>query len=36
MGEEADELWNNLRNVMRKYDEKHGWYRKDLSFDPAP
>jgi hypothetical protein len=35
MGEEADELWNDLRNVMRKYEEKQGWYREDLSYDPG-
>jgi len=35
MGEDADGLWNDLRNVMRKYEEKNGWYRNDLSYDPA-
>lgn len=35
IGEEADELWTELRNVMRKYEEKQGWYRKDLSYNPG-
>ena len=34
MGERADELWNELSGVMRKYEEKSGWFRKDLSYDP--
>ncbi len=35
LGEKADELWNDLRNTLRKYEEKQGWYRKDLSYDPG-
>jgi hypothetical protein len=34
MGERADELWNELTTVLRKYEEKTGWYRTDLSYDP--
>jgi hypothetical protein len=34
MGERADELWYELTSVLRKYEEKTGWYRKDLSYDP--
>jgi hypothetical protein len=34
MGAKSDELWNELTSVMRKYEEKTGWYRKDLSYDP--
>jgi hypothetical protein len=35
MGDRADELWNELISLMRKYEEKSGWYRKDLSYHPA-
>jgi hypothetical protein len=35
MGERADELWRELSGVLRKYEEKTGWYRKDLSYDPG-
>ncbi len=34
MGPGADELWKNLQGVMRKYEEKTGWYREDLSYYP--
>jgi hypothetical protein len=35
MGDQADVLWNTLQGVMRKYEEKTGWFRKDLSYDPS-
>jgi hypothetical protein len=34
MGDEADVLWRKLTGVMRKYEEKTGWYRRDLSHIP--
>lgn len=34
MGDSADDLWMKLQGVMRKYEEKTGWLRKDLSYSP--
>jgi len=35
MGTEADTLWRAMSGAMRKYEEKSGWYRWDLSYVPS-
>ncbi|MGW8315952.1 MAG: hypothetical protein ACWGNV_10155 [Bacteroidales bacterium] len=34
MGSRADDLWEQMLEVTRKYEEKTGWYREDLSYHP--
>lgn len=34
MGSRADELWKQMLEGMRKYEEKTGWFRNDLSYRP--
>jgi hypothetical protein len=36
MGTGADMLWDKMTSQMRKYEERSGWYRRDLSYVPSP
>lgn len=35
LGEDGSKQWNKQKSLLRKYEEKTGWYRGDLSYIPA-